>query len=538
MNRTRLLRLTSLASIILLAGLLVSCDGLGDFGGMNEDPTAANDLSPEFEFTTLQLGTAGSRWETWRTNLIYAETIVQHMATTAGYWSGNFNGYISSFSGSYWSAKYSGGVNGSNFLRTVANVENLIARLQDEPQHTNRLAAARIMRVLIYHRLTDTYGDVPYFEAGKGFLEGEFDPHYTRQDSIYLDLRNELQAAIDQFDPSQPTYGSADLFYGGNIEQWKRFANSLQLRLALRQVKVNPQRAQTWAEEAINSNAGVMQSIEDDAYVSHQDGPSGGPAGFNTNANSEVMTGFGDLPWLSETMVSWMKERADPRLGVYGAVIRNDSIITDMDEQQGLPPGFTANELADSPEYTDDTDQYTKVNPVVRDLNDPIFLQTYAEVEFMLAEAKERGWSVPGTAESHYDAGVRASMNYLNRYGEAATISASAIDQYLSENPYNPANQEEALEILNTHYWAATFLNGLEAWANWRRSGYPDFEPAPEDGYTGGQTIRRLAYPQNEEDLNNQNYTEARQRQNISQDNLLTAPVWWDCGAYAEQCVE
>lgn len=536
MIRSRLIRLTSTLSIGLLAILLVSCDGMSDFGDMNEDPTAANDLNPDYEFTTLQLGVAGSRWETWRTNLIYAETIVQHLATTAGYWSGNFNAYNSGFSGSFWQARYAGGVNGSNFLRTIANAENLVARLEGEPQQVNRLAAARIMRVVTYQRMTDIYGDVPYFEAGKGFLEGEFTPHYTRQDSIYTDLRNELRTAVDEFDASQPTYGNADLFYGGDIEQWKRFANSLQLRLAMRQVKVNPQRAQNWAQEAIDADGGVMQSPDDDAAVTHQDGPSGGPSGFNTNANSETMTAFGDLPWLSETFVSWMQDRNDPRLAELGALIQNGSVITDPAQQRGLPPGYTANELANDPNYTDDTDQYTKVNPNVRDLDDPLFLQTYAEVELMLAEAEERWGIAPSSAAAHYEAGVEGAMTSLSKYGEDASVDPADVDQYLADNPYDPNNQEEALELINNQYWAATFLNGIEAWSNWRRSGYPDFAPAPEDGFTGGETIRRLAYPEDERDLNEDNYEEAQSRQNISQSNLLTARVWWDCGAYADQC--
>lgn len=525
MKRNRIARLVYLPVLGILALFLVSCDGLSDFGDMNEDPTAANDINPDFEFTTVQLGTAGSRWETWRTNLIYAENIVQHMATTAGYWSGNFNAYNPGFSGSFFEAQYDGGINGANWLASVKNVENLVARLQDDPEQVNRLAAARIWRVLVYQRLTDTYGDIPYFEAGQGFLEGEFTPRYTPQDSIYMDMRNELQEAIAQFDANQPTYGSADLVYGGDIDQWKRFANSLQLRLAMRLVKVDEERARQWAQEAIEG--GVMESTADDAFVSHQDGPSGGPAGFNTNANSEVMTAFGDLPNLSDTFVDWMKDRDDPRLPVLGAVIDGDDVITDPEEQKGLPNGYDADEIVDHPSWTGSLSDYTVVNPVVRDLEDPIFFQTYAEVAFMLAEAEER-WSIaPGTAESHYEAGVRAAMNMLSAYddGGAADIDEAAIDEYLADNPYDPSR---AIEQINNQYWAATFLNGLEAWANWRRSGYPDLEPADEPGDTDGQIIRRLDYPENEQDLNRENYREARSRQNITQGNRLVARVWWD----------
>ncbi len=538
LTRSRIARVASLLSAGVLALVLLSCDGVGDFGDTNEDPTTANDPNPDLEFTTLQLGVSGSRFDMWRTNLIYTMPIVQHIANP-GFYAGNFNQYVGAWSASFFDTRYGGGPNGSNFLRTVTNAETLISELEGKPRQVNRLAATRIMRVLTFQRLTDVYGDVPYFDAGKGALEGEFTPHYTRQDSIYMDLHDELRAAVDQFDASQPTFGGADLFFNGSIEQWKRFANSLQLRLALRVVKVRPDLAQSWAEEAVNADGGVMQSVEDDAYVPHQSGPSGGPAGFNTNAHSEVMQSFPGQ-WLSETFVDWMKDKSDPRLTEYGALAPgglDSALVEDPAQQRGMPNGFDNNELAASNEYTDDLDQYTRIHPNLRDRNDPMFFQTYAEVELMLAEAAVRGWNVPGSAEAHYEAGVRAAMNYITRYGENTSVSDSEITQYLSDNSL-PSGREARLRAINNQYWAATFLNGIESWSNWRRSGYPELTPAPEEGDTGGQFIRRLDYPQGERDLNGDNYQEARERQNITQSNRLTARVWWDCGAYAAQCAE
>ncbi|WP_263784638.1 SusD/RagB family nutrient-binding outer membrane lipoprotein [Salinibacter grassmerensis] len=507
---------------------------------MNKDPTTAEESTPNLELTTLQLGVAGSRYEMWRTNLIYTMPMVQHIANPAGTYVGNFNGYSPGYSASFFETRYGGGTNGSNFLRTVMNANALIDEIEGKPEQVNLLAATRIMRVLTFQRLTDVYGDIPYFDAGKGALEGKFTPHYTRQDSIYMDLHDELRAAVDQFDASQPALGDEDLLFRGDINQWKRFANSLQLRLALRLVKVRPDLAQSWAEEAVNADGGVMQGIDDDAYVSHQSGPSGGPAGFNTNANSEVMQTFAGQ-WLSETFVDWMKDKNDPRLTEYGALAPgglDSALVEDPVQQRGMPNGFDNNELADSDEYTDDLDQYTRIHPNLRGLDAPMFFQTYAEVELMLAEAAVRGWNVPGSVEAHYEDGVRAAMNYITRYDEDNTkVSDSEITQYLSDNPL-PSGREARLRVINNQYWAATFLNGIESWSNWRRSGYPELTPAPEQGDTGGQFIRRLDYPQGERDLNGENYQEARERQNITQSNRLTPRVWWDCGAYADQCAE
>ena len=127
-------------------------------------------------------------------------------------------------------------------------------------------------------------------------------------------------------------------------------------------------------------------------------------------------------------------------------------------------------------------------------------------------------------------------MNYLSLYDNAggADISESAIGTYLADNPYQTAgSMEQQLEQINNQYWAAVFLNGIEAWSNWRRSGYPDLEPAlvdsddaPAGNDTNGEIPRRLLYPEGTEDiLNQESYQEAISRQG---ENNLTTRVWWD----------
>lgn len=548
MNTFRYMRVLSSVLLIGLAALLfASCDSLSDFGDINTDPTAVSSIPPEYEFTTVQLATAGSRWETWRSNLIYSEVMVQHLATQLGYWAGNTYGLNTGYGSSFFDAAYYGGVNGQPWLASVKNVENLLHRLQESPEgNANRIAATRIWRVLVYQRLTDLYGAVPYFEAGQGYISGEFTPRYTPQDSIYYDLHDELRAAIGQFDASQETFGAADLVWGGDIDQWQRFANSLQLRLALRLIKVEPNRARQWFEEAANHPAGVMQSNDDMAYVMHQDGPSGGPAGFNTNANSEVY-GFG-VPRISKAIVDFMQERNDPRLLVYGAREEGGQVIADPDTILGYPNGYTSATIDQWAGWQDDYeyDDFLALNPMFRDLDDPLFFQTYAEVEFMLAEGAVRGWNVPGTAAGHFEEGIRAAMTYLELYDPGASIAATAIDDYIAENPLTGSPSEQ-LDQINTQYWAAILLHGYEGWANWRRSGYPQLDPAPVNladeyeepqSYTNGYIPRRLPYPSDELNLNTANFEAARNSQGIveGQPSVLLAPVWWDCGATAGQC--
>lgn len=527
MSRVQLRSLTSVFALGLLALFLVSCDGgIGDFGDTNEDPTVPDNIEPANEFTSIQLGVAGSRYEMWRANLIYAECIVQHTARTAGYWQGNFYGFHRGYLGSLWNTRYAGGPNEAPWLAAIKSVENLIRRLEDNEENANRIAAARIIRAFSYHRMTDAYGGIPYSE-GASATEGVLKPHFTRQDSVYMDLGNELMGAADQLDASKPTYKGADLIFNGDVDKWRKFANSLLLRLALRQVKVDPSRAESWAQEAING--GVMAGPADDAVIPHQSGPSDG-LGYNTNANNEVMTGFGDTPKLSDTFVDWLKDGNDPRLSVLADQNASGSFV-------GLPNGFLADELANDPNLANDPAEYSPVGSSLLDLSDPIFLQRSAEVQLMLAEAEVRWGITSKSAQEHYETGVRHAMQSLSKYGDGAEIPQSDIDQYVNNELESlTGNQAEDLKLINNQYWAATFLNGLEAWANWRRSGYPDFEPADEEGVTQGEPIRRYAYPLNEEQQNRDNYDEARDRQGISQGNELTARVWWDCGEVADQC--
>src|SRR5699024_7466429 len=145
------------------------------------------------------------------------------------------------------------------------------------------------------------------------------------------------------FDSSQPAYGSNDLMYGGNTTQWQKFGNSLRLRLALRLVKVDPGKAKTEALAAINAPGGVMTSNDDIAMVKHQEGPSGGPEGLNTNAISEAMTNGGDHEYVAKTLVDWLANRDDPRLGIYA---QDDKPFL------GFPSGYTGTSVSEHPSYT------------------------------------------------------------------------------------------------------------------------------------------------------------------------------------------
>lgn len=499
-----------------------SCD-ITDFGDMNENPTQSTEMDDRFLITTIQLGYAGGWIEADRHNLGYSSGIVQHVARRYEHYSETYSLSMDAAT-RLWNANYA-----QNWLGVVKHVQDVIHRLElrqgEGETVSNRLAVARILRAFNFQRLTDVYGDLPYFEGGKGSLDRNFTPRFDPQQEIYSDMLRELKEAVEEFDPGQDTYGISDLVYQGDIGKWQRFANSLRLRLALRLAKVAPELAAAEAVAALNAPGGVMQSADDMYLLPHESGP----GLIHHNPIGEHRTQFGTLS-LSQTLVDWLKERGDPRLMIYGAVVKDDDVTTDAEQQLGWPNGYNSTTIESHSSWTGDESDYTVMHPRFGDIEAPTVWFTYAEVEFMLAEAAVRGW-IASDAEAHYNSGVRAAMNYLSVYSGDTNVSAAEIDDYLARNPF-----DGTLEQINEQYWAAVFLNGYEAWANWKRTGYPELEPSPVDdpephpaSDTGGEIPRRLVYGEAERILNAANYQDAVDRQ--GPDNLLTR-VWWDVDGF------
>lgn len=514
---------SSLFAVFVVLLFLPACDS--GFEELNVNPTQANSIQPQYLLPTVQLGIAGTRYEMWRGNMIYSSGFVQHQANT--WWSGaKYSEGSDDWWGALWRVAYNGA--GDSRRAYVKSVQDLIAANEEDPDAVNYVAAGRVLRVFAFHRLTDVYGDLPYFEAGMGYLGDDINPTFDPQSEIYPHMLQELQEAAAQFDGTRPLSG--DLLYGGNVEQWRRFAHSMMLRLGLRLVKVDQGAAQNWVETAIAG--GVMQSNDDIAVIEHADGPNTGPNGMNSNGNGDVFAT--DQPMLLEAFVDWMKDSGDPRLPIFGALYDGPAnsgasviVSTNPDDLFGWPPETDDQTVQDHPAWNEDAGYYgsfAQPNTIVRGLNDPTFFQTYAEVEFMLAEAAIRGWHT-GSAATHYENGVRAAMDHVSMYdgSGAADISAADVDTYLADNPYDGGN---GLEQVNTQYWAATFLNGYEAWANYRRSGFPDLEQVNYPGNpTGGTIPRRLRYPSSDQVLNADNYQAAINRQGP---DVMTTRVWWD----------
>lgn len=427
-----------------------------------------------------------------------------------------------------------------NAYRTeLREVLQIIEATKDDPEQSNLYAIARIWRVEVLHRITDMYGDIPYFEAGLGYIDGQYSPKFDRQSEIYADMLKELEEAALALDPAKPSYGNADLVYGGDIEKWKRFAYSLMLRLGMRQTKVDIGLAETWVKKAIAG--GVMQNLGDVAYLEHTAGSS-----TNWNTISNVLQGGEGVPIsargqgiskINKTFIDHLIATDDPRLSFYATLWQGNADISVLptysakEMQKGLPGGNDQSTIrAIIPDWTGEKlAEYSEINlHTVANLATPTVFMSLAEVNLLLAEAVLRGWAT-GDVAAYYEDGVNASMQIQSIFpnGMNLTEASATADQYLAANPFEAGGFEEQMEQIHTQMWVSLFMvNNIEEYANWRRTGYPRLAPYNYPGNeTGGTIPRRSRYATTESSLNPDNYNEAVSNQGP---DLFTTRIWWD----------
>ena len=508
--------LISKYKIAVIAAALLTAACTSDLSELNTDPNAVGgeQFNPNFLLTTAQLRFTGDDfgYETARAQLGYISAIVQHFAAIN--WPGDKYLNNPDASSAYFITAYP---------EHVKYIVDVVELTQNKEAVANLHQIARIWKVVSFHRITDIYGDVPYIEAGKGYYDRNFTPAYDPQSEIYIDMLKELEEATAALDPNgdEP---SGDMIFNGSVDKWKKFGYSMMLRLGLRLSKVDEQLAKSWVEKAIKG--GVMQSIDDNAYILHEDAgrPLANRISYALTTEDELYTRW------SKTFIDFLRDNDDPRLHVVAELPSGDD---DISVQLGMPNGYdfsgNATDISQEPDYpgADGDDKlgfYSRPkHSVLLKLDAPAFVQTYAEVELMLAEAKKRGWNVDGTTAEHYNAGVTAAMQTLVQFDEAAEIDPVDIEDYLTTHPYVDA---QGFDMINTQYWAATILNDYESFANWRRSGFPVLNPVNyPNNATGGEIPRRLIYPLSEASSNGDNYNDAIARMG---GNTFLTRVWWD----------
>jgi hypothetical protein len=504
--------------IFLIGIILSSCDK--DFVEVNTNPVAATDLDPAYLLTNAQ-------YSAMLYNIQYQSPIAQQIITPFGSTleGGQHNIWYEPGDGSsVWGDLYPG---------SVKLLTDIISRTKDDPARSNLYNMARIWRAYCFQVLVDTYGYVPYSEAGQAFINGIFLPKYDPDDVIYDDLLKELSEAVVALNTSG-TIEKTDLFYAGDIAKWKKLGNSLLLRVAMRYSKNNPSKAQQWVTVAVNpSNGGLMSSVSDNAKIVCSPSylaPTAGTWQGTERANYYIAKPFIDM----------LKNTNDPRLSRIAVLYEfpaNDLATagyadTDPAHQIGMPMGYNDATISSAPDYPGKSGaawKYSQVNRTTLGKSDATyFFVTYCQTQLLLAEAVQRGWATGNVAEI-YNAAVKGGMDQMAQFDATATIPVEEQDAYLTANPFDPAN---ALAQINSQYWINCFATGEEAWSNHRRSGLPALEPNPYPGAdplviypNAGGFVRRLQHQNTERTVNVENYNAAIAL--MGPDNMATR-VFWD----------
>jgi hypothetical protein len=493
---------------------LASCDN-DALVEMNIDPNAANELDWKFMFTQGQVQAAENRFVNGRVHLNLASGLIQHMATLeVGGERGSGDKYmrhLDSFN-AFMTTIY------ENSLKTLSEVIRQTGPEGANPSWTNLHHMAQVMYIIPMHIMTDLHGNVPYSEANRG-VDGIFFPKYDSQQSIYMDMLAKLETAAATIGTGPDQVGAADKLYGGDFDKWKKLANSLMLRLAMRISNVDPSTAQSYVQKAISG--GVMESNEDMAWIQMASGPS---QWFNQNGISRALIpdDWGAQNMLSKTLVDFLKDHDDPRLMIYSGGIGTwgGPYNTDPAAQKGMPNGYDTETIKVFEGVATEINRetfYSRLNPALLNVDDPFIFMTNAEVEFLLAEAALKGWH-NGNATAHYNNGVRASMQQWDIFDPSLTVSDAEVDAYLAANPFDGTE-----EMIGEQHWAASFMQWYEGYSNWRRTGYPELTPVNYPGnVSGGEIFRRIEY-YSQEVANNPNLQEG----GTLPDNVMTR-VWWD----------
>jgi hypothetical protein len=423
--------------------------------------------------------------------------------------------------------------------KATGKVEN--GSEEESIENTGLLAAARIMRVWIFHLLTDMLGDIPYSESLTGLEEDViYQPGYDTQENIYMDLLRELEEANGLLEDLSVVnnFGSGDLFFDGDPEQWKKFGNSLKLRM------LNRCAGTPWSYTYDMAGTGTLTTTP--GLAAYPDADAEIAAILNDPAGHPVLSGNGDnvmltypgLPpyrqptyellsgttyiVMSETMIDWLKDRNDPRIEVYSQ--KTDSSLHGESEAYiGLQNG---------------RDQEANISSISRlgtrigyDPKAPLYLLTYDEIEFIKAEHFLRAVN-ESAAQLAYESGIMASME---RWG--VVLDTSAYLEGPGVDLDSAGNEGEKYQRILEQKWAGMFGQGWQAWHEVRRTGFPSrvFEYELEGTiYPDLGMPIRMSYPTSEETENHDQWAEARSRQHIEDRHYglfstdgIKSQMWW-----------
>lgn len=475
---------------ILLASALYSCK---DLTVLNQNPNGINPLTanPNLVMSTVLTETGKSF-----VNLGYQDIagVMQH--TQKDGWSGGHNTYEWGGSQS-WASYY-------DILRNNQYVYDRSVTLNWEMHQGISL----VIKSMMFGLITDLWGDAPYSAALKGADGGTANtfPVYDSQEAIYTGILADLEKANTLLSKNAVEYtstpGTADVYYQGNPTKWRKLANSLMLRFYMRISTKKPDVAKAGIEK-IMANAvqyPIITAIADDAAM---------PFAGNSNDDSWPANAVYDASAsnyrrlkMAATFVNKLLELKDPRIAVWANKVQIPLVVdanlpkgTDRIENGkrllspdkvvgrdvntnpdyvGLPTGLIGGasyNLSPTAEQAANNPHVSWLNDVYKQAKGPLLrsrMMSAAEVRFILAEAALKGWSVAGAAKTHYEAGVKAS---LDTWGTTAAYAT-----YMTQKG---VAYDGTLKQIIEQKWISSWTAAQEAWFDYRRTGFPELTVGP-----------------------------------------------------------
>lgn len=370
-----------------------------------------------------------------------------------------------------------------------------IYKLGVETKNPNYQAVALIMRSWVFSLLTDVYGDIPYTQSVQG-LEGILQPKYDSQKEVYAGIIKELKTANDMIDAVDKTKAIAgDILFANDVTKWKKFANSLSLRLLNRMLSKTDATMDVRTE--INRILGdpvkypVISAVSETIQLNYLDA---------TNNNNPINQNrkTRDDHRVSATLVNKLAALKDARLAIYA------DKPADGGDYKGVPNGLSnadANALGLS--------KTSKVGAFFVGPTAPGVILSYAELLFIKAELAYKGITAAGDAATNYTNGITASHSQYK-----LTVSP----EYLAANAFKTGT--EGYKQIMEQKWIALYGQGIEAWTEFRRTGYPELKPSVIN-VNVGVIPTRLPYPGSEESLNYTNFSAALKQQGGANDMKL-----------------
>lgn len=469
----------------LLVALLATtaCDKFTDFGDINVSPNSPSVASTASLLTGALTNVGGT------VTAIVPCLYMQQFGDVTYLEEGRYKTVNFSFAGFY-----TGPLNSLNTIIKLNTDADTKASAAANGSNANQIATARILKAFFYLNMTDRWGEIPYTQALQG--KENYSPVFDTQQAIYTDLFKELKEAQAQFDGGATVKG--DIMLAGNATKWKKFANSLRAIMALRLSKIDPAKGKTELVAAIADGI-ITANADNVTYKYLKD------ANYESPLYNNYVTGNRKDFAVSNIMIDYLVKTNDPRIAAYAD--KATSTLT----YKGVPCGVSTASKAQ------DVSLAAAAKVAAQDAT--VNVVTYSQMLFTLAEAAKLGWITTGTAKQYYEDAIKASMQ---QWGVYTTDAAFATYIAGADVAYTDA---KALELIGTQKWVSLFYMGYEAWAEWRRTGFPTLAPAPKPLNPSGQIPRRMAYPTTEPTLNKVNYDAAIGRQGA---DTQDSRVWWD----------